>query len=259
MDSERRHELETNDLKEFLDNFKDFWEKHGNKVLIVLIAALLVYAGPKYYGNWEKKKENEAAEALTAATSVETLLAVADEHERVRDEATRKAADLLMSDARVALIAGESDEASKKLDRASAAYTALAERGQTTPYQLVGHEGLAKVAIMKEQWDEAKSHYETLAEVAGETYTYHAAKAKAKIEALPKLKDTVAFSPPAPVSIEPGLLPGGTGGIGLPGESGTGTGGFSPVLPDLNLPDLSKPVDPVEPIEPFDGGTGETE
>ena len=30
MDSKKRHELETNDLREFLDNFKDFWDRNGN-------------------------------------------------------------------------------------------------------------------------------------------------------------------------------------------------------------------------------------
>jgi len=271
MDSDRRHDLETNDLKEFLDNFKDFWDKHGNKVLIVLIVALLAYAGPRYYTNWKEGKANEAANALAGATSAEALLNVADEHELVRDEAHRKAADLLLGDARAAQIVGETEDADKALGRAESAYTALAERGQTTPYQLVGLDGLAKVAVMQGDWDKAKQQYEKIIDLAGETYTYHAARAQAKIDALPRLERIVAFAPPEPVSVEPeSPLDGGLGQPGQPGQPGGDGGPVNPALPDLDLPGFedagqtdddtageTDPVDPVQPVEPLDELLGE--
>ena len=239
MDSKRRHDLETNDLKDFFDNFKDFWDKHGNKVLIVLIVALLAYAGPKYYANWQKGKANDASVALENATSADALLAIAEEHTLVSDEARRRAADLLFGEAREAKIAGEMDAAEKAWSRAKSAYTNIAQQGQTVAYQLVGYEGLAKIALEQGEFDESKKHYEKVIELAGETYMMYAARAKKQIELLPALSSPVAFSPPKPVGIDP-LTPGG--GTGLPGTSG-----FDPVIPGLNLPDITNPVPALPP------------
>lgn len=239
MDSERRHELETNDLKEFLDNFKDFWDKHGNKVLIVLCVGALAYAGPRYYSQWKEGKANEAANALTAATTPDQLLAVADEHDMVRDEATRRAADLLLGTLREAKIGVDDQAAEKTLSRAESAYTALAQRGSTVPYQLIGNEGLAKIAVMKGEWEAAESAYKTMIELAGDTYQVHAARAEASIEELPKLRSPIAFSEPRKIEIEEADP--STDGSALPG----------PALPGLELPGLDLP-EPFVPATPGD-------
>lgn len=223
MDSERRHELETNDLKEFLDNFKDFWDKHGNKVLIVLFLGLGSYTGYNLYTNWQVKKANEASEALASATTAEQLLAVADEHSGARDEATRRAADLLLVEARAAQIADDAQALKKAADDADKAYKTLAETGTTVPYQLLGYEGLAKVAQAQGQWDQAKTYYETVVELSGETYLYHAARALKGIDQLPLLRNPIAFAEPAPAP--------------KPSE-GTDPNGFGPLLPGLDLPGL---------------------
>lgn len=253
MDSNRRHELETNDLKDFLDNFKDFWEKHGNKVLVVLIVALLAYAGPKYYDNWQKGKANDAAEALNAATTPEALLAVADEHPMVRDEATRRAADLFFATARDAKIEDDADTADKAFKNAVSAYTAIAERGETLIYQIVGYEGLAKVAQEQGDAQQATAHYEKVIELAGDTYTLFAARAEQAIEGLPAVTNPVAFSPPEPATIAP-TVPGQGGGDDDAGSPGDGIG---PVLPGLDLPDVTSPVPGVPPADEGLGQPGE--
>lgn len=206
MDSERRHELETNDLREFLDNFKDFWEKHGNKLLFILIIVLGGYAGYNYYGQWQQGKEQAAQEALAGATTADQLLAVSEEHPQVFDEAMRRAGDVSLGEARTATIAGSEGAAEKALKKAGTAYSALADRGVSTEYKLVGLEGLAKTAVMGGKWDEAAKQYQALIDLAGQTYTGHAARAQADLDRLDLLKNPVAFSADEDLSFNPDEL-----------------------------------------------------
>jgi len=198
MDSDRRHELETNDLREFLDNFKDFWDKHGNRVLITLILVLGSYTGYRYYSQWKTSKSDEANSKLAAATSAPSLLGVAADFPLVHDEATRRAADILLAEARTATVDDKAEDASAALDKASAAYKTLAETGKTTEYQLIGHDGLANVLIMQSQWDQAAAQYQKVIDLAGETYLGNATRAKAGLEKLESLKNPIAFAPPEP-------------------------------------------------------------
>ena len=227
MDSERRHELETNDLREFFDNFKDFWDKHGNRLLITLIVVLGAWLGYNKYNQWQRDKAEAAYAELNNADSADAFRTVAGDHSKVHDEAMRRGADTALGDARTALIAGEDEPAEAALKKAGAAYTALAERGATTEYQLVGQEGLAKVALMREEWDKAASHYEKVIELAGETFVNQADRAQRALDRLDLLKSPVAFSPPAPVDPAPLVTP----------DDEFGSGGDPlPVLPPLPLP-----------------------
>lgn len=195
MDSERRHELETNDLREFLNNFKDFWEKNGNFLLITLIVVLGGWLGYDRYNKWQTDKAEAAYTELNGADSADAFRALAGEHSKVHDEAMRRGADTALGDARAALIAGEAEDAKSALGKAGDAYTALADRGATTEYKLVGEEGLAKVALMREEWDNAASHYDKVIELAGETFLTQADRAQRALDRLDLLKDPVAFAP----------------------------------------------------------------
>lgn len=201
MDSERRHELETNDLREFLDNFKDFWEKNGNFLLIGLIVVLGSFVAYTQYNKYKAEKAEEAYAELNGADSADAFRAIAGEHGKVHDEAMRRGADTALSDARAALVAGLADDAKSALSKAGDAYLALADRGATTEYQLVGQEGLAKVALMREEWDKAESHYKKIIELAGETFLNQADRAQRALDRLDLLKDPVAFAPEEVVPI----------------------------------------------------------
>ena len=196
MDSERKHELQTNDLREFLDNFKDFWDKNGNFLLIFLIVVLGGWLGYAKYNQWKVGQMDKAYAELDGADSPDALRAVAGEHSRVHDEAMRRSADAALGQARSALIADDADEAKAALKKAGSAYTALADRGATTEYQLIGNEGLAKVAIMREEWDKAATHYNKIIELAGETFLAQADRAKRALDRMDLLKDPIAFAPP---------------------------------------------------------------
>jgi predicted negative regulator of RcsB-dependent stress response len=208
MDSERRHELETNDLREFLDNFKDFWDKHGNRLLIALIVVLGSFTLYNWYSNWRADQNNAAYTELNDADSADAFRALAAERSQVHDEAMRRGGDTALGDARSALIEGDQDGAEKALKKADSAYSALVSKGSTTEYKLAGNEGLAKVALMSEDWDKAAKHYEQVIELAGESYLTQADRAQRALDRIDLLKTPIAFSPPlaidpAPAPVEP--------------------------------------------------------
>ncbi|MEM9346019.1 MAG: tetratricopeptide repeat protein [Planctomycetota bacterium] len=200
MDSERRHELETNDLREFLDNFKDFWDKHGNRLLIVLILVLGTWVGITQYNKYKNAQAEAAYTELNDADSVDAFRTIAGERSEVHDEAMRRGGDTGLSQARQALIDGDDEAAKSLLTKADSAYTALVDRGATVEYQLVGHEGLAKVAVMRKEWDKAAGHYESIIGLAGESFVAQAGRAQRAMDRIDLLKNPVAFAPP---EIEP--------------------------------------------------------
>lgn len=201
MDSERRHELETNDLREFLDNFKDFWDKHGNRLLIGLIIVLGGWLGYVKYNQWQAEKADAAYIELNAADSADAFRTLAGNRGAVHDEAMRRGGDVALGEARSALIAGTDADAA--LTQAGSAYDALVNRGKTTEYKLVGQEGLAKVALMREELDKATKHYEQMIELAGETFVVQADRAQRGLERVDRLRNPIAFSQPEAEIVPP--------------------------------------------------------
>lgn len=196
MDSERRHELETNDLREFLDNFKDFWDKHGNRLLITLIVVLGAWLGWSKYNQWQAEKAEAAYTELNNVDSADKFRTLAGERSDVHDEAMRRGGDTALGDARRALIVDDEEKAAAALTGAASAYQALVDRGATVEYRLAGHEGLAKVALMREEWDKAGKHYEQIIELAGESFLVQADRAKRAMDRIDLLKSPVAFAEP---------------------------------------------------------------
>lgn len=212
MDSERRHELETNDLREFLDNFKDFWDKHGNRILITLIVVLGAWLAYDRYNKWQVDKADAAYTKLNEATTADAFRALAAERGEVHDEAMRRGGDAALGDARRALIASDNEAAQGALEKAGAAYDALASKGATVEYQLVGQEGLAKVALMREEWDKAAKHYGQVIELAGESFVVQANRAQRALDRIDLLKAPIAFAPPE-IAPEPAPIGEGDGTV----------------------------------------------
>ncbi|MGB0767784.1 MAG: tetratricopeptide repeat protein [Phycisphaeraceae bacterium] len=196
MDSERKHELQTNDLKEFLDNFKDFWDKYGNQLLLVLIVGLGGWLGYSKYQEYKAGQIEEAFAEMNTADSAEALRVVAADHQAVRDEALRRAADAALGAARTAFINDDEDAKADALATAFDSYQTLAKSAATTEYKLVGQEGLAKVAVMRENWDEAETHYQQIIELAGDTFLIQADRAQRSMDRLDLLKNPIAFAEP---------------------------------------------------------------
>ncbi|MEM9416671.1 MAG: tetratricopeptide repeat protein [Planctomycetota bacterium] len=196
MDSKKRHELETNDLREFLDNFKDFWDKNGNTILIALIIVVGGFTAMRMYRSSQDKKVNEAQHALETATDGEGLLSVAAEHPSVRHIALLRAGDTFLEEARLARVAGEDAEAEKHLENAANAYqSVIAEEKLAVEFRSSALLGSATVAEEQGEWDKAKQAYNEASTLAGDRFIRLATLAQAGLERLDSLKEPVPFGP----------------------------------------------------------------
>lgn len=215
MDSKQRHELETNDLRDFLDNFKDFWDRNGNNILIVFIVVVGGYALYNLYNNWQAGKSQDAAMALIETSDPAVLLTVAQDHELVFNEATKRAGDQFHARARQHLFAGDKDKANSDLEKAANAYQDLADKTDSDLYRANAYLGLARVAESQGQWDQAEGFYKQAKEAAAEQYAYLGHLADQGLETLPSLRHPHPFgedAPPPAVGTPPGT------GAGQPGD-----------------------------------------
>lgn len=220
MDSKKRHELETNDLREFLDNFKDFWDKNGNSILIALIVVVGGFAAYNWYTKNQATKANDGFQALADANEASALRNVAEEFPGVRDNALQRSGDDYLAEARDAAAQGEDKDKTEALDNAEGAYQAILDGDAADLLKINAYLGLAAAAEMRGAWDKAKGFYEQAHELAGDRYTRLATIARQAKDKVDELRSPVAFGADAPV---------------LPPDSGLG--------PDL------LPIDPVDPSD----------
>lgn len=235
MDSKQRHDLETNDLREFIDNFKDFWDRNGNHILIVFMVVVGGYALYNLYNTWQTGKTEDAAQALIETSNPAALLTVAQDHELVFNEAMRRAGDQFHARARQHLFAGDVDEAKQDLEYATNTYQALADKTDSEAYRANAYLGLARVAESMEDWGKAEGYYKQAEQAAGEKYAFLANLAKQGLEDLETLRHPLPFGEDAspPVLPGPDTLPpddgvpeflrrpeNAPGGESVPGESG---------------------------------------
>lgn len=74
MKAERRHELRTNALSQFLDQLPEIGRKYGGKILLGLIAISLVIVLLRHRSNTAAQREQEAWKSLATARSAITQL-----------------------------------------------------------------------------------------------------------------------------------------------------------------------------------------
>ncbi|MFI4861911.1 MAG: tetratricopeptide repeat protein [Phycisphaerales bacterium JB063] len=196
MDSKKRHELETNDLREFLDNFKDFWDKNGNTILIALIIVVGGFTAMRMYRGSQVKKVNEASHALETATNGEMLLSVAADHASIRHIALLRAGDTFLETARAARAAGEDADADEQLENAANAYQTVSQDDKfPLEFRINAYLGSATVAEEQGDWDKAKEAYTQADTLAADRYLRLATLAKSGIERLDTLAQPVPFGP----------------------------------------------------------------
>jgi len=268
MDSKKRHELETNDLREFLDNFKDFWDKNGNSILIALIVIVGGYAGYNWWNKSKITKANDSYQALADANTPKAFRGVAEQFPSVRDNALQRSGDDYLAEARDAAAAGEDQEKSEALDNAEAAYQAVVDGDATDLLKINAFLGLAAAAEMRVDWDKAKGFYDQAQELAGDRYTRLATIARQAKDKVDELRAPVAFGVDVPVlppdtGLGPDLLPidpvdpSDANGNGVPdrlerpeeqGETGA-TPGSNPLFDD-NSPALPGSLGGDDPSEP---------
>jgi len=194
MDSEHRHELKQNDLREFLENFGAFWEKHGTWILTVVAVVVVIWAGSTWWSNRQMQVRSSAWTALDGAASAPELDGVALDHSQpiVRALARLRAGDLYLDQAvhpqRDLL---SDDDVRQALDRAEQRYRDVLSLNVPPIYRANALLGLAAVAENRSQWDQAAASYEL---VMGMDIPSLAAMARARKQMLPALARPVVFA-----------------------------------------------------------------
>lgn len=265
MDRQERHELEQNDLESFFQNFGDFWNKYGNAVLFFVMLAALAFAGYRFF-NYRYTEAHETAWAdLAGSTSPQAYTEVAADHDNTTVQALAylRGGDLLLAQALspdepaqpepAPTPEGQTPEGqpapnptpepAKPIDRAATLNDAAAMYAQALGaakdkplIALNARLGAAAVAESQGKFDEAKAHYEAVAQEAGEKFPVLAAQAKTRLGLLDTLKTPVAFAPDPPAPATPAgassSAPGSTGSLlQIPGLSPS----------DLSLPSTTTP------------------
>lgn len=214
MDSEHRHELQQNDLAEFIANFKEWWQEHGMRTLLTILVIVAVASLWVSHKSSVKAAHDRAWGDLYQATSPEALRNVADSHDDVgiRLMARLRAGDLALSQvvlpdsarsgqvAEVDLPETENQltdqQRQQLIDTAQEDYQAVLEHpGAADVMKLNALLGLASVAEMRGSWDEARSRYDAAIEIAGNRYQRIAAVAEARAAAIDRIARPVIFAP----------------------------------------------------------------
>jgi hypothetical protein len=80
MDSQHRHQLQQNDLKQFTLHAKPWLEQHGVKLVAAIAGVLIVLIGASVWFNARSESKSEAWTQLSAAQTVDQFGKVADEY-----------------------------------------------------------------------------------------------------------------------------------------------------------------------------------
>ena len=212
MDSKHRHDLEQNDLLDFMTHFTQWWDKYGTFFLLtVLILAAIVF-GKRFYDQRTATRHENAWSDLAMATSPEGYQRVAADFDDpvVTALANLRGADLLVKDVAVpqsvpdtksgkgAATQPSADDARQKLDTAAKMYHEVVSHADVPlVFRLNAMLGLAAVAENRGEWKDADSWYGQVAEQAG-SYTMISAQAAARRAMLNELQEKMAFAPAKP-------------------------------------------------------------
>jgi len=204
MDSEHRHELQQNDLEEFLKNSRAAWDKYGTQVLLVILVAVgVLYLVPYLRGR--EARELEAAYAtLAAANSPYSKQDAARQFEHLPGYAgiaLLQAADASLQQALGLANPGETpiegEAKTNMLNEAAQWYQHVIRLNQSPLQVLNAHAGLACVYETLGQFDKAKAEYEAMKEAAGDQWPNFAALADLRITTMKGLDKPISF-PEAP-------------------------------------------------------------
>jgi hypothetical protein len=209
MDSQHRHELEENDLESFLMNFKSFWARYGNAILIVVLLAAIGLFVKGTMSRRAAERHDQAWSGLLNATSPEVCASLAESY---KDEpgyaalAYLKGADLFLSKALAPTTqpaetqpsgfgkAGEKSGGGAMEEAREMYQKVVDEPGVNLTVRLNAQLGLAAVAENLGEWGEAANIYQKVQEQSG-NYPTMAAVAKSREGMLERIKRPVVFGP----------------------------------------------------------------
>lgn len=251
MQSEERDELKQNDLREFLENFGEFWKKSGNTILIIITLVVVVFAGMRIYNTRaEARHENAWADlALTGSPHSFAELAADSPLPQTRAIANLHGADLFLARSLDADDDADTDTdtdempVSEMLSRAAAMYQAVLDEDVHEAYKINALLGLGEVALAREDFDAASERFEAVRERAGDAFPLHAGIARQRLADMDRLRQPVALA------IDPDPAPGAGPGQLMPEMT-------PPMTPDAVPPDTTAtegpPAQDAGPADPGD-------
>lgn len=234
MSSERRHELEHNELADVLSRANTAIEPYSKPIAFGVAALLVGLVGWAVYASSKSDRRSDATFQLLEASGGGGGEALADISVKFPGTSAASWAQVYLGSEKLAAginsLFSNRGEAETLLDEAASAYKEAIKTGQDPVLLSRAHFGLARVAESLGKPDEAIASYEA-AMVAGESKAM-AVEAKQRIERLsnPQTKEfLVWFNEQNFAPADPAMPP------SLPGAAAL------PDLPDLELPDLKLP------------------
>lgn len=221
MDTEHRHDLEQNDLEQFLAHFKEWWSKWGNSILTAVLVVLLVVVVWRFIENRRAAIEEQNLSGLYTETSPEGMrdFARGVSDPAVQARAYLRAADMLLiraslpaaatgsiSDPDAQTPAPAEREPRSELEEALAIYQQVAttkgvhpvvrlnaELGRAAVIEgLMGLAGSDRAASLRK---EAGEVYTSIATEAAPSYPAIAARARQRRALLDELARPMIFGP----------------------------------------------------------------
>lgn len=271
MDSEHRHELKENELLEFFRNFRQWWDKHGTYVLIVIVVVLATIVLVRWLSG-RAERQQAALDAEYAqlvdnrqVNSDDALLAfvqrISAEHPAIAASAAIDRGDLRLRQATIGTTGEDglqidpteptlSDPQRTLYERAGDFYQAVLAIEGLEPgslHRLNAHMGLGAVTLELGDVAAAREHYQAVVDNAGPYHT-HATAAQAMLNRdLEQLAQPVVFRLPPPEA-EPATDGDADPGDADPGDADPGDADMG----DTDMGDVDAGLDPEVEIDALD-------
>lgn len=196
MDSQHRHELEQNDLQEFLAHFKQWWAKHGQSVMIIITVCVVAFAGYRLYRSSQVREHDAAWMDLATSTSPFSYSEVAEKHSdpTVRALAHLRAGDLLRKQAFVPTAEQDANpDPERDLNSAADHYQQVLDNSPGTAFTYNAYVGLATVEESRSNFDAARDYYEKAKAAAADEMPHVIARIDERIATIDRLSQPVVM------------------------------------------------------------------
>ena len=203
MDPNRPHEQATNEVTEFIVDLKNFWDRYGNTLLIVLVIGSLTVFVVSLVRTQRSNAHNAAWTDVANSTSPESFAQIGQDHRLpgVKHYAWLTAADLKVRES----LTADADEVEALLKDAELYYNQVLDAADHPVYRVNALEGLGIVAEGRQNRDEAAKRYEALIAYAKDAPGLQgwADRGQARLNGLDDALTPVRFAPsPEPTETE---------------------------------------------------------
>ena len=197
MDPQHRHELQENDLEEFLKRLGELWTRYGTRTLIIIAVVVVAFVAVRWVRQKAVTQHENAWAELAGSTSPASFreVAITYDDKTVRTLALLRGADLLLKEQFRAAVDQAQAEQGTPLNEARQMYQRVIDEAPQVLYRLNARIGLARVAETNGKWEEAVMQYRLIIKEAGEGYEAISSLAERSLTLLDELPTQVYFAP----------------------------------------------------------------